>query len=384
MEPVVTVLMDLIKCEITGTEIDSSAVLRLSPEEQEKLASLGRNHSVAQLLADALGSCPDTQSLPITGALFPVLLAEMNRVEKIEYEKDCVCQVLNNADIPYIPLKGARIRPFYPEPWMRTSCDNDILVHEEDVELACDLLELKLHYRAEKRNYHDISLFSETGTELELHFSIKENVEQMDRVLDRVWENSHRLSGAEYEQSGEFFVFHQITHMLFHFIKGGCGVRPFADLFLLQEKMDYQEDKLIALCQQAGIAKFYENTKKLIDVWFRNAPHSAVTERMEAYIISGGTFGITENHVAVDQNQAKFRYGIILHRIFATRDHLCGRYPDLKQHPWKLPFYQARRWMEAFRHGELGRLKREWHAAQNIDPDFTSEIEQLLDENGLL
>ncbi|MBO4954226.1 MAG: nucleotidyltransferase family protein, partial [Clostridia bacterium] len=36
--------------------------------------------------------------------------------------------------IDFMPLKGAVIRQYYPEPWMRTSCDIDIHVKKDRLE----------------------------------------------------------------------------------------------------------------------------------------------------------------------------------------------------------------------------------------------------------
>ena len=38
---------------------------------------------------------------------------------------------IKKVQIPFLPLKGSVIRQYYPEPWMRTSCDIDILVDFE-------------------------------------------------------------------------------------------------------------------------------------------------------------------------------------------------------------------------------------------------------------
>ena len=97
------------------------------------------------------------------------------RYEKINYELGRLRKVLNEAKIPFIPLKGSVLRRYYPEPWMRTSCDIDVLVHEEAVDQAAQIIVDKLGYAYEKKQYHDISLMSDGGVHLELHHTIKEN-----------------------------------------------------------------------------------------------------------------------------------------------------------------------------------------------------------------
>ena len=50
------------------------------------------------------------------------------RVRNIENEQGRVRKCLEEAEIPFILLKGAVVRDFYPEAWMRTSSDIDVLV----------------------------------------------------------------------------------------------------------------------------------------------------------------------------------------------------------------------------------------------------------------
>ena len=88
------------------------------------------------------------------------------RYEKINYELNRLCETLNEVKIPFIPLKGSVIRQYYPEPWMRTSCDIDVLVHEEAVDQTAQIIVEKLGYTYEKKQYHDISLMSDGGVHL--------------------------------------------------------------------------------------------------------------------------------------------------------------------------------------------------------------------------
>lgn len=387
MKQHIQVLMDLILSQVSIQPPDTAAFLALSEEEQNAIVSLAKKHSVAQLLGNALGSQPETARLDVVKPLIRESMLALSHTVKLEQERKKVCSLLCQAQIPYICLKGCRIRPYYPEPWMRTSCDNDILVHEEDLDRAASLLTETLGYTCGDRAYHDISLYSGSGVHLELHFSIKENKPTMDRVLSRVWSYSAPVpssDGYEYQQSAEFFLFHLIAHMADHFIEGGCGIRPFLDLFLLQEKLPFHNAEVEDLCRQAGLDRFYENTRQLIDVWFRGRPHSPVTRRMEDYLLSGGIYGTRSNQIAVRQNRDNNKFSYLFHRVFASTEHLCGRYPSLRRHRWLTPFYQVRRWYTALCHGKLDELKSDLQLTQSLDQDMISEVEQVLADNQLL
>lgn len=104
---------------------------------------------------------------------------------------------LNEEQIPYIPLKGSVLRNLYPAPDMRTSSDIDVLVHEEDIDKAVDAIESATNFEMDHRAYHDISMLNKS-VHLELHFSIKENDENLDSVLSRAWEYEVSTEGSRY------------------------------------------------------------------------------------------------------------------------------------------------------------------------------------------
>ena len=74
--------------------------------------------------------CRKKRSIPpadIASALEQKQLAAVFRYEQ-QYEFQRICAVLEQAEVSYIPLKGLLLRNCYPEGWMRTSGDLDLLV----------------------------------------------------------------------------------------------------------------------------------------------------------------------------------------------------------------------------------------------------------------
>lgn len=387
MKQNIQVMMDIIKSEICGTEFDPSAFLNLLGTEQAELAKIAMQNSVAQLLGDALGRNPLTQKLAVSQQLRRSTYMALVQTAQLDAERDLVCQELSRAGIEFIQLKGARIRSLYPEAWMRTSCDNDILVHECDAERAAELLIQNLDYRLEMRNYHDISMYSPSNAHLELHFHIKEDMKQMDGVLEQVWQHSRPVGGmypGEYAQSNEFFVFHHIAHMAYHFASGGCGIRPFLDLLLLRKQADYSETEVVSLCEQAGIGRFYKNVMQLVDVWFGSGEHNECTRRMENYVFSGGIYGSSENYMAVVKGQKQSKLNYMMHKAFLPYTNLCVEYPQVKEHKWLVPVFQIHRWVKKLHQGRLKKVQSDLKKYNNISASDADQISQMLKENGLL
>ncbi len=62
-----------------------------------------------------------------------------------------------------MPLKGSVIRNMYPEPWMRTSCDIDILVEKSSLDVAKKAVQA-IGFEYKGMGSHDISLFFRFGS----------------------------------------------------------------------------------------------------------------------------------------------------------------------------------------------------------------------------
>lgn len=302
MEKIIHAMMDLIASEVCGMAIDKSKYT-LTDEELAKLYKLSKSHDLAHLVGDALIKNDLIGDGEIKAKFQKQIMLAVYRYEKINYELGRLRKVLNEAKIPFIPLKGSVLRRYYPEPWMRTSCDIDVLVHEEAVDQTAQIIVEKLGYTYEKKQYHDISLMSDGGVHLELHHSIKENKANIDALLSECWDYATPSDDYECCFTNEFFYFHQIAHASYHFLHGGCGVRPILDLYLLQRKMPFDSTVLDEMLERSGIKKFFEAAQALSEVWFGSGEHTDVTRRMEDYLLCGGVYGSTANSMAVGQQK---------------------------------------------------------------------------------
>ena len=54
---------------------------------------------------------------------------------------------------------------------------------KKSTDLAINGLVEKCSYKKQERNYHDVPLVSPNNILLELHFNIKENMDNLDKVL---------------------------------------------------------------------------------------------------------------------------------------------------------------------------------------------------------
>lgn len=379
MKNIVQTMTALIASEVCGKAIDPSQD-PFSDEELAALYKLSKAHDLAHLVGDALIKNKLISNAEIKSKFEKQLMTAVYRYERINYELNCLRTILNDAKMPFIPLKGSIIRRYYPEPWMRTSCDIDILVREEQVDEAAQLLVDRYGYTYEKKNYHDISLMSGSGVHLELHYSIKERKDNIDSLLSECWLYAVRLEGFEYGFTNEFFLFHQFAHASYHFLGGGCGIRPFIDVFLLEKKLSFNRGKLDEMLQRTGIKKFSDEMLCLANLWFGNGEHDSITRSMEQFVLTGGVYGTAENSVAVSQQKERGRIGYILRRIWLPYDLLCTTYPRLKGRRYLQPFYEIRRWFRVFNVDARKRKKNDLNAIKQLSPERKDNVNQMLKE----
>lgn len=362
---------------------DRQSILQSLPE----IYLIAKQHDVANIACFALsraGLLPKDN--PAEKKFSKQMMLSVFRYESLQYEIGRIYECFEKAGIAFVPLKGAVIRKRYPEPWMRTSCDIDILVHEAELERAQRTLCESLGYTVKgERDFHDVSLFSEGGVHLELHFNIKENMDNIDRLLEKVWDYTFPVSedSKEMEMTGEFLIFHCVSHMAYHFVRGGCGIRPFVDLRLLTGGVQYDEEKLREMLSSCGIERFYDSVLLLSKVWFDGQEHNETTLEMEKYIVSGGAYGSTENTVSVEQTKTVSKTAYFIKRIFMPYKQLVVKYPELEKHPYLAPVYQVRRWGRIIFKGGMKRTRDQFEAGKRISSDKVERTKILLEKIGL-
>ena len=383
-----------VKFEICG-QSEKMVLPQVSAQFLIDLYKLSKAHDVAHLVGDALNKSGIFENLPadmdeteratiarIKEKFDGQLFTAVYRYEKINYELERLKETLEAAEIPFIPLKGSVIRKYYPEPWMRTSCDIDILVHEMDLENAVSLLVEKRGATREAKGSHDVGL-SSNGVHIELHYSLIESdiVGKADIPLQDVWNYAQPIGEtSQYVLSDEMFYYYHIAHMAKHFIRGGCGVRPFVDLWLLNRANTEKTEKRNELLLEGGLLRFATEAEKLSAVWFGNEEYDATTQEMENYILQGGVYGTMEQQLAMSQNKKGGRFRHLMSRVFLSYRYMAIYYPSLKKCPVLFPFYQVRRWCRILFCGGRKHAMDEIKLNQSISDEKKQAAKKLIHE----
>ena len=378
-------LFAILRSAICGTKLTESERKTYSEDMLQDLLKISAKHDVIHLLVFGLkqNELISNQNIEIEKKIFKAVY----RYEHLQYEYDNLCATLEKAQISFLPLKGSIIRKYYPEPWMRTSCDIDILVHSEDLDDAVIYLSDNLNYVEKERATHDVSLFSPTGIHVELHFDLVEEGRANNAIemLHNVWDNVllHNDKKYWYEMNDEFFYFYHIAHMAKHFESGGCGIRPFLDLWILDSLDNVDRSARDGLLAKGGLLQFAEISRKLSRMWFGDGESDSLLLKLQDFILSGGAYGTIDNRVTLQQHKKSGRFGYMFSRLFIPFSKLKRYYPILEKHPWLMPFMQIRRWFMLFKPDVAKMAKREIAINVSLEKSKAEEMNDFLNCIGL-
>ncbi len=380
-------LIKLIGNEVCGCALDLPQAFSLSDEFLFELYSKAKAHDVVHIVGSALINNGLVNGRSAENAYREQIYYKAFKYENLEFVLEKVCGILENAKTPYMPLKGAVMSDLYSQPWMRTGCDIDILVHEENVENAAKAITEALGYKYASKGKHDIQILSTENIYVELHFSLleEEASPSMAKVLGKAWEHAKPVEKGsyKYELDDAMFYFYHIAHMAKHFLGGGCGIRPFLDLWLMESNKNYCTPETKALLKKGRLIEFDETAKKLSKVWFSGEEHDEITAIMQDFIINGGSFGSAETRMLSEQHHKGGRIKYVLSRIFVPYDDLKGQYPIIKKYKFLTPICEICR-LFSLAFGKKKRFRKKYIGnIRNASDEVINDINLLFERVGL-
>ena len=386
-------LISTIRAGMCGVSIDENIKSYINEENLKKLYDLAQKHDVTHIVGEGLlrqKLMPDGE---VSGLFKLSSMTAFMRYQLLTCELNSICDLFEKNQIDHMPLKGAVLRKLYPEPWFRTSCDVDILVRPDDLKRAVNLLETELMCSDIINSPHDVALYTKNKVHIELHHTLfgpnmydGQNVSKKWNFdcQQHVWEMSSQTDGKKYryEMPDEFVYCYHIAHMAKHFEVGGCGVRPFIDLWILNN-ITFDRQKRSTLLKECGLLKFENEVKKLSLVWMQNEIPDKTSLLIQDYIFDGGVFGNVNNMVLYKQAKSGGHTGYILSRLIASRNLLEHHYPILKKHRWLMPFCQVGRWLKIIFRNRLKISINELAINNKINDDIKNNMKDLIKILGL-
>lgn len=280
----------------------------------------------------------------------------MNLIRSEQQLRDAerIFQIFEENQIEYLPVKGCEMKKLYPMPELRVMGDADILIHPEQHEKIKSLLQ-NAGFVFSDENAH-VYEWKSDRLYVELHKSlVPPSDEDYYAYYGTGWRLAKQCGGYRHTLTNEDAFLFLFTHFARHYRFSGIGCRHVVDLYVYRRAFpDLNQHYLNRELQKLRLLEFYDNTMRLLDVWFENREPDAVTELMTAFIFSDGSWGNETSrrfHEAVKSKQLQRRernYSIraAIRAVFPPSAKIQYTYPTLKKHPWLLPLFWVIRWFD--------------------------------------
>lgn len=225
---------------------------------------------------------------------------------KINYAHTLINELMNQAKIPYVILKGCASAEYYDDPLLRTMGDVDFYVPSSYFERADKLL-LKNGFQSNNINHEYEKAYTKDGVIYELHNTIngvpggKVGIKishYFDDVFDKA-ELKHFDLAEYYSPSPFHHGLVMLLHVARHMITGGIGLRHFCDWAVFVDKVDNDfvpmfEDKL----KQVGLWRFAQIISQFCALYlgatycsWMGKIEKELLQDLNEDIFAGGNFG---------------------------------------------------------------------------------------------
>lgn len=270
----------------------------------------------------------------------------MLREARFELAGQQVFDDFENAEIDFIPLKGAILKNQYPNPALRTFTDIDIYVGESFDKAEKILLE-KGFEKTTGDDHNDISFVKKPSIHIELHKDLFPDDYDFEGYFDNPFvhtELKDRYKHYHLYKTDDFFI-HVLCHLYKHFTFGGCGLRQYLDIYVMTQKMQLNMDYIRSELKSFGMEGFLDTTLTLNRFFFDGEKPTDETVEIAEFVFNNSTFGNADNRLVLDYDKGhgekRTLWGNIkyfMERWGLNYSQMKERYKVLKYLPFLLPF----------------------------------------------
>ena len=359
-------LVEALRKGIRGEKVNW---VQLSATEWQELLQLAQRQHVLPLLVEATYDCPAFVALPQTQQRELKMAAV--RISAVQTQATARFLQLYTELAQTgrcLVMKGLACRQLYPIPSLRPSADEDILVSEDDFAACCDFFVQHGMTTQDDLSDFECGFHSQDGLHIELHRSpFSPDAHEMGQsnayfAAAMSCAMTMDIEGVTVYTLNEYdHLLYLILHAYKHFIHSGFGVRQVCDIGLwaktYEKEIDW--DWLYALCEKSGTLYFTAAVFRMakdvfqIDVGLSARWNEVETDPapMLSDLLAGGIHGAndlsrlhssTVTLGAVEASRKAQKHSV-LQSVFPPRERLEKTYPELREHPAKLPLVWVKR-----------------------------------------
>lgn len=357
-------LLEALCAGIRGEKVNWT---QLPLDDWQALLQLAQRQHVMPLLVESAYDCPAFLALPqaqqreIKMTAIHIGFAQtQNTARFLQLYKD-----LTQTGIKCLVMKGIVCRQLYPNPSLRPSSDEDILVRDTDFHACCDYFLQRGMIASGDRSDFECGFRSKDGLYIELHHSpFSPDAHEMGESNNYFAESFSRTMPVSVENvtvqtlNGHDHLLYLLLHAYKHFIHSGFGIRQVCDIILWAEQhgqtVDWQ--RLFTQCEELRCRTFAVAVFQIGQNYlgFRadraGLPDAMIADKTPADklltdILCGGVYGgeeLSRKHsgaVTAQQVRAERRgeKHTLRQTVFPDRQSLQKAYPYLEKHSILLP-----------------------------------------------
>ncbi len=352
-------LLDALRCAIRG---ESLPLNKLSMAECWEIYRLSAEHHVLPLVVNAAceGNANDEKTPGIKEQAKQLVISQAQHTADFLL----LLRTLERQELRPAVVKGLVCRSLYPEPELRPSVDEDLLIRPEEYDRYRKAL-AKAGFCAEKgsegEDYEIVYLHPDSHLCIELHTSLfpadSDSYGSCAGFFEEALDHTINLEigGMRVKTlSPTDHLLFLICHAYKHFLHGGVGIRQICDMALMAETFDGQIDwaYIRRSCDELNISVFTAAMFRICEKHLGFAMPDVFSE-IEADesdlledILSGGLYGVididrahssTMTLEAVSADRGNRRRKGALHAVFLPLASMRGQFPYLRKYPWLLP-----------------------------------------------
>ena len=372
---------------MTRAQLFMLKFLRAELKEAESLGEDVTSEMLSQLADEAnkqkiLPLLVDSMHLTVTSECFPdyekykrIIKSQMLEQARRAQEFFEIYEKLRESGLFALVVKGCVCRTTWPKGELRLSADEDIYVQPEGFENACEALK---SFGLTAVGHADISTDFEIGWRkpdsllyIELHRKLfapdSGATGDLQRFFDCAFDRAREYhvghgTAKVWSMSPDDHLLYLILHAYKHFIHSGFGIRQVYDIGLWAKQylteIDY--DRLAnnlkeahALCFAATVFAIARDDLG-IDLYLPDSMFDNTVDRepMLQDLLNGGIYGNStksRQHAApmiveaVSACREKRNKAGLFQRAFPSRQKMLRDFPELKEHPKRLPLIWLKR-----------------------------------------
>lgn len=261
----------------------------------------------------------------------------------LDQELANITNLLSEAKIKHVLLKGILLKKMYPNPCFRTMGDIDILIEPDRMDEAVALVKsIGFTYQGETGFHLE---FSRGVVNIELHDKLLDLDSKWINFFSKPFEHLECIGRHIYKLEKNYEFLFLIVHLAKHFINAGAGLRPFIDFYLLLKNNDYDEEYINQSLKELGLFDFYQVILSCIECifGFKKYEYEKLSDKdiskVLVFALKAGIhgYGSNNNREAVKESQQKEKQ-TFFKKAFPSFHEMKKQYPYLKKCCLLLPY----------------------------------------------